>query len=463
MKTLYKDLVEQTHSFPQEEFRVQDGNLKFHEIDLIDLVQRHGSPLKITYLPRISEQIHKTKTWFAEAMSKTNYKGKYSFAYCTKSAHFSFILEECLKNQVDLETSSAFDISIIQELKKQGKLPAKTNIICNGFKPDAYIQGIAELINAGDHKVTPVFDHKREPIELINYLEKPCPVGIRIASEEEPKFQFYTSRLGVRYREVVNLYREVISQFDLYELKMLHFFINTGINDTSYYWNELLKSVRVYCALKKICPTLDTLNIGGGFPIKNSLSFDFDYAYMIEEIILQIKKVCNEEGVEEPNIYTEFGSYTVGESGALIFKVLGQKHQNDRERWNMIDSSFMTTIPDSWALNKKFLLMAVNNWNTEYERVLLGGLTCDSDDYYNSEAHSNAIYLPKFQEGQEQYIGFFHTGAYQESVGGYGGINHCLLPDPKWLIIDRDENGKLVERVFSEEQKADPMLRILGY
>ena len=60
-------------------------------------------------------------------------------------------------------------------------------------------------------------------------------------------------------------------------------------------------------------------------------------------------------------------------------------------------------------------------------------------------------------------LGFFHTGAYQESVGGYGGINHCLLPDPKWLIIDRDENGKLVERVFSEEQKADPMLRILGY
>ncbi|MEC8756809.1 MAG: arginine decarboxylase, partial [Bacteroidota bacterium] len=291
MKTLYKDLVEQTHTFPQEEFRVQDGNLMFHEIDLVDLVQRHGSPLKISYLPRISEQIHKTKSWFAEAMKKTDYQGKYSFAYCTKSAHFSFILEECLKNQVDLETSSAFDISIIQELKKQGKLPSSTNIICNGFKPDAYIQGIAELINSEDHKVTPIFDHKREPIELINYLEKPCPVGIRIASEEEPKFQFYTSRLGVRYREVVNLYREVISQFDLYELKMLHFFINTGINDTSYYWNELLKSVRVYCELKKICPTLDTLNIGGGFPIKNSLSFDFDYAYMIEEIIHQIKKV----------------------------------------------------------------------------------------------------------------------------------------------------------------------------
>jgi arginine decarboxylase len=40
----------------------------------------------------------------------------------------------------------------------------------------------------------------------------------------------------------------------------------------------------------------------------------------------------------------------------------------------------------------------VNNWNDEYERVFLGGMTCDSDDYYNSEQHINAIYLPKYQE-----------------------------------------------------------------
>ena len=29
------------------------------------------------------------------------------------------------------------------------------------------------------------------------------------------------------------------------ELKMLHFFINTGIRDNAYYWNELLKCLKV--------------------------------------------------------------------------------------------------------------------------------------------------------------------------------------------------------------------------
>ena len=64
---------------------------------------------------------------------------------------------------------------------------------------------------------------------------------------------------------------EKIQNNPKFELKMLHFFINTGIKDTAYYWNELTKSVRVYCELKKICPELTALNIGGGFPIKNSL------------------------------------------------------------------------------------------------------------------------------------------------------------------------------------------------
>jgi arginine decarboxylase len=94
---------------------------------------------------------------------------------------------------------------------------------------------------------------------------------------------------------------------------------------------------------------------------------------------------------------------------------------------------------------------------------MLGGLTCDSGDYYNSEAHANAIFLPKLQAEEPLYVGFFHTGAYQESIAGFGGIQHCLQPAPKHIIIDRDENGDYFTRLFSKEQGYRPMLRILGY
>ena len=50
-----------------------------------------------------------------------------------------------------------------------------------------------------------------------------------------------------------------------------------------------------------------------------------------------------------------------------------------------------------------------------------------------------------------QYIGFFNTGAYQESLSGYGGIQHCLIPQPKHVEIELDENGEIKTRLFAKE------------
>jgi arginine decarboxylase len=377
------------------------------------------------------------------------------------------VLEEALRNDIHLETSSAFDINLIETLEEEGRITKDQFIVCNGYKRAQYTENIARMINNGWTNVIPVMDNREELDLLMEQVNpdnaNPVKVGIRIAAEEEPKFEFYTSRLGIGYKEVVPMYKNYIQNIPNVELKMLHFFINTGINDTAYYWNELNKAVRVYIQLKKICPTLDSLNIGGGFPIKNSLSYAYDYEYMAEEIISQIKQICKAEGIEEPHIFTEFGSYTVGESGATFYSILGEKKQNDREKWFMIDSSFMTTLPDAWAINKRFIMLAINNWDHDYERVLLGGLTCDSDDYYNSEQHSNAIFLPKLKNDTPQYIGFFNTGAYQESIAGYGGLQHCLIPAPKHVVISLDANGDWNTRLFAKEQSYKSMLKILGY
>ncbi len=463
MNTKYSDLIDQTYYFPQEEFKLDNNEIRFHGINLMELVEKYGAPLKFTYLPKISENIHRAKTWFKNAIEKHNYKGNYNYCYCTKSSHFEHVLNEALKNDIHIETSAAFDINIVQKLKATGKITNETYVICNGFKRDQYISNIAELINSGHQNCIPIIDNFEEIDLLSEEIDGPYKIGIRIASEEEPKFEFYTSRLGIGYKNIVPFYNKKVKDNDQVELKMLHFFINTGIRDNSYYWNELNKCLQVYIDLKKICPGLDSLNIGGGFPIKNSLHFEYDYKYMVEEIVNQIKLACEDAEVDVPHIFTEFGSFTVGESGGAIYEILYQKQQNDREKWNMINSSFITTLPDTWAISKKFVMLAINRWNDEYERVLLGGLTCDSDDYYNSEQNTNAIYLPKYKKDKPLYIGFFNTGAYQETIGGFGGLQHCLIPQPKQLLIDKDENGNLTTEIFSPQQSSEDLLRILGY
>jgi len=459
----YIDLIEQTFYWPQKEFDVKDDALRFHGVPLMDKIEKYGTPLKLTYLPKISQNIKQAREYFKNAFEKYNYKGNYTYCYCTKSSHFSFVMEEALKAGVHIETSSSFDIPIVRKLHEKGLVSKQHFIVCNGFKRPLYRQYINELINDGFENVVPVLDDLNEIDSYEADAKKPYKVGIRIASDEEPTFEFYTSRLGVRYNDVVNLYQNKIAKSEKATLKMLHFFINTGIKDTAYYWSELGRFVDKYCELKKIAPELDTIDIGGGFPIKTSLGFEYDYQYMVDQIIENIQWICEKNNVDTPNIITEFGSYTVGESGATIYSILDQKLQNDKELWYMIDGSFITHLPDVWGLNQKFILMAINNWSEPFHKVKMGGLTCDSMDYYNSEAHSFEVFLPKVERNEKQYIGFFHTGAYQESLGGYGGIQHCLIPAPKHVLIDKDDQGNISTRLFAEEQTSESMLNILGY
>ncbi len=463
MSNSYKELITQTFRFPQEGFEVADDHLFFNDVNLYNMIREHGTPLKISYLPKISEQIQKAKKIFNDAMSSNNYQGNYEYCYCTKSAHFSFILDEVLKNDVHLETSSAFDINLVRNLYEQQKISKDIYIICNGYKPLKYAQEISSLIESGFDNVIPVLDNEEEVTLFDSLLSRKCQVGIRIASEERTQSEFYTSRLGVKYDRILGLYEEKLKNHRSFDLKMLHIFLHSGIEDTTYYWSELERAIKMYCKLKKVCPSLSHFNIGGGFPIRNTLNFDYDYGYMAKEIILQVKKICSSQGVPEPNIFTEFGNFTVGESGAIIFSVLGQKLQNDRELWYMIDSSLMTTLPDIFATGQRFVLLPINKWGNKYHHINIGGLSCDADDYYHRDARANKVYLPKIDNEEQLFVGFFHVGAYQDALSGHGSLKHCLIPAPKHLLIDKDDHGIISEKLIIEEQLSKDMLTTLGY
>ena len=219
MNTKYSNLIDQTYYFPQEEFKLENDELQFHDIDLMELVKKYGAPLKFTYLPKISQNIDRAKVWFKNAIEKHNYKGSYNYCYCTKSSHFEHILNEALKNDIHIETSSAFDINIVQKLKKTGKITDDTYVICNGFKRDQYITNIADLMNSGHKNCIPIIDNYEEIDLLSEEINDPYKIGIRIASEEEPKFEFYTSRLGIGYKNIVPFFNKKIKENEQVELK----------------------------------------------------------------------------------------------------------------------------------------------------------------------------------------------------------------------------------------------------
>ena len=187
MKNKYIDLIDQTFDFPQDEFMVADGNLLFNDIDLMDIIEKYGTPLKITYLPKISSQIQRAKRLFKVAMAKADYQGEYHYSYCTKSSQFAFVVHEALKNDIHLETSSAYDLDLIQALERDGSVKKEDlYIICNGFKRPQYIQNIAKLRKDGWKNIIPVLDNKNEFEDLADLIDEDTMMGIRMPPRKSP-------------------------------------------------------------------------------------------------------------------------------------------------------------------------------------------------------------------------------------------------------------------------------------
>ena len=122
MKNTYFDLIDQSYYFPQEGFDLRGNYLTFHGISIKYLIEKYGTPFRLWYLPRIGDQIKRARNLFNLSIRRYGYNGSYHFCYCTKCCHFSHIISAALKEKVQLETSSAFDIDLIWKLYDQKKL-----------------------------------------------------------------------------------------------------------------------------------------------------------------------------------------------------------------------------------------------------------------------------------------------------------------------------------------------------
>jgi arginine decarboxylase len=191
-----------------------------------------------------------------------------------------------------------------------------------------------------------------------------------------------------------------------------------------------------------------------------TLDFDFDYAEFWRLLLTKATEICASYHVDVPDIMGEFGRYTTSEHGAHLFKTITVKDNSAEYPWYIINGSIMSSFPDSWALSEHFIVLPLNHLDQPFQRVRLGGITCDSDDVYPPKKSETPLYLPI--ETDDLYLGFFSVGAYQEMLGGVGGSKHCVLPEANELLIDTDADGNYQFELLNGQTTA-AVLKNLGY
>lgn len=456
------------HRF-NEYLAVHNGRLFFDGLDLTSLFesqspvgQRLPTPLELVYQPLIRRQIERMNDWFAQEIERVGYDGRFYYTYASKANAAEEVIRTTLLAGAHHEMSSTVDVDIAKIMIRRGLLPPDRYIVCNGFKAagSQYAANILQLRQSHE-KLIPVLEDFSELSPLISSGHR-FDVGLRIKSygryTSELEMRGANSRFGFSLDDIWRAADYIAAAPNL-RLTMYHNMIGSQLSDPDAFVNWLKPGIELYARLRQRHPDLHIFNFGGGMPVAMTLDFTFDYPGFINKLLRTFQETCHRYQVPVPDIMGEFGRYTTSEHGAHLFSVISGKENDSLLPWYLIDGSIMTSFPDSWALGEHFIVLPLNHLDKPFQRVQLGGITCDSDDVYPPKPSQSPLYLPV--ETEDLRIGFFSVGAYQEMLGGVRGSKHCVLPEAYELIVDKDAAGFSYQLLNG--QTPDEVLRNLGY
>jgi arginine decarboxylase len=451
----------------------RNGRLCLEELDLAQLITGNGieqelgrtlpSPLEIVYLPLIENRIDKMRRIFAKMIRELNYPGRFYYTYASKANAAEEVIRSTLKAGAHHEMSSTVDVDIALLMIERGLLTPDRFVICNGFKAAGtlYADNILKLKQKHDQLI-PVIEDIGEIAPLLHSGLR-FEVGLRqktyghhLSIEE---MDAANSRFGI---DIDTMWKaaDYIGASPNLTLRLYHAMVGSQILDGPGFVDWLTPGIETYARLRQRHPQLTIFDFGGGMPVPMTLDFDFDYEAFVGMLLTRLQEICDRYAVPAPDVMGEFGRYTTSEHGAHLFKVITEKHNNSKLPWYIIDGSIMSSFPDSWALSEHFIVLPLNHLDGPFQRVQLGGVTCDSDDVYPPKPSQSPLYLPV--ETDDLYIGFFSIGAYQEMLGGVKGSKHCVLPEAYELLVERDEHG-VYQFELIQGQTAQDVLRNLGY
>lgn len=417
------------------ELVVQEGNYIYN---INDIVKKYGSPTEIVFPFILEERLEDLYDYFNAYMKIQGYKGKFFYHYPLKVNQNKEFVMPLISEGAHMEVGSVNELWIVKKLWEEDKFHSKLRVLCNGPKTEAYIKLIEEL-RLKNLFIIPIIEDEHELKRLSKYKGE---LGIRVNldTKADTHWDKKVDRFGFSSKELLDLPK-------MKNLKLLHYHIGSQIMSGSSVIKPIDEAMNLYIKLVKNQPSLDTLDIGGGFGVPYEKKPFYGAKKMSQKIVQLLKKKSDLAGIRHPNLVVEWGRYIVAPAQITVYNVIAEKPipKANAKSWYVIDGSFMNDLLDTWAIHQKWHVVPVNNANTNsLKSVWLAGSSCDSDDKYT--AGGNYVLMPKLKEGEEQYLAVLDSGAYQDALASH----HCLLSSPAKLIA-QDGTIKIARKRESSE------------
>ncbi len=318
-----------------------------HSIDLRvlvdDLIKRKiKPPILLRFMNILEGRIATINRVFKSAIQENNYPARYQTFYPIKVNQQRQVVEAIAKfgkkYDLGLEVGSKPELVAAISLSTGNGLP----IICNGYKDTEFIETILYATRIG-YDITIVVEKLFELEKIIELSRKTKIIpklGIRVKLSSKGTGKWATSggedaKFGLRISELIAATDILKNNGLIGSLKLLHFHIGSQITKIDKIKNALIEGTRIYVEMKKMGVNLEYLDIGGGLGVDydgSKSSYFSSVNYSVEEyandVIYQIKNICDEAGISCPNIISESGRATVAHYSVLITNVLNTNTQN---------------------------------------------------------------------------------------------------------------------------------------
>ncbi len=327
--------------------RLSDGETH-KEVSLASLVEGLGErgtnlPVLFRFRDLLYSRIRELNEGFAKAIRENKYKGSYRGVYPIKVNQQRQVIEDITafgkRYHYGLEAGSKPEL--IAALAHMHDPDAY--LICNGYKDDEFI----DLALTAQKMGLKIFIVLEMPGELDAILacakkRKVRPnLGVRVRLAAKGSGHWHESAgdksvFGLNAAQVIGVVDKLKEQGYIDCLKLLHYHQGSQIPNIASIREGATEAARVYVDLVKEGAPMGTLDMGGGLAVDydgSKTNFHSSCNYSISEfcsdVVEVISQMCDQAGVDHPDLVTESGRAVVAYYSVLVFNILDVTTSSD--------------------------------------------------------------------------------------------------------------------------------------
>ena len=313
------------------------------EIDLFDVVQGLKArdltaPVVVRFSGILAHRLRHLHDAFARAIVENDYRNRYAAVFPIKVNQQRLVVEEVYRYGKEfgfgLEVGSKPELLAVMAMSEDS--PDRL-IVCNGFKDDSYIEAVMLATKLG-RTIIPVVENFVELDLIIKNSKKHgvrprIGVRVKLASEGSGRWRDSAgekSKFGLFITEILELVA-VLRQHDMLDcLKLVHCHPGSQLQDIRRVKDAINELAHVYAELKLLGAGLEYIDVGGGLGVDydgSGTNYASSMNYTLDEyardVVHRVGSVCNQRGIDHPQIVSESGRAIAAQHSVLIFNALG--------------------------------------------------------------------------------------------------------------------------------------------